>query len=498
MKKRVLSLALAVILALGVLPITAGAAETLTLDAAEATYKQRLAQLRTQSAFRVGDVSTNCHAFARSVVGKLFGLEVHSISYHGVNANESGLVRIGRCFVPHAQCTTNSSGAEYNTITEDTVKALLGQARCGDVIQTSRIDYNTGFGDESCKVNHPHTMVVEEARENEIAIYEGNMGGKVNRRPISYRDFANTYNHVITLFRAENYRTPGKQPRPTLRSGSRGGEVKTLQTMLNAVSGAGLAVDGGFGAKTLAAVKSFQRSRGLAVDGVVGTKTWAALEAEYNKPAPAPAAPTPTPVQPDPEPAAPDPAPAPDPSGKIDFMPSVLALVPVTEPTQGMPQGQPFYFKGSILSNYPIVFARVAILTADRVDAIQSKNIQPNSTLVDIATSGLDSLKFGKLQPGSYVLYLTATDSSGAVKEWSADFSIAASHTTVRKGSKGDEVRLLQTMLNQIMGAGLDVDGGFGAKTLAAVKSYQSARGLDVDGVVGPKTWAALEAEYRR
>ncbi len=142
------------------------------------------------------------------------------------------------------------------------------------------------------------------------------------------------------------------QAHSTLRSGSRGGEVKTLQTMLNAVSGAGLAVDGGFGSKTLAAVKSFQRSRGLAVDGVVGAKTWAALEAEYNKPAPAPepAAPTPAPVQPDPEPAAPDPAAAPDQSDKISFMPSVLAIVPFTAPTQGMPQGQPFYFKGSITS----------------------------------------------------------------------------------------------------------------------------------------------------
>ena len=38
-----------------------------------------------------------------------------------------------------------------------------------------------------------------------------------------------------------------------------------------------LAMDGIFGAKTLAAVRAFQRSRGLQVDGVVGPLTWGRL-----------------------------------------------------------------------------------------------------------------------------------------------------------------------------------------------------------------------------
>ena len=57
----------------------------------------------------------------------------------------------------------------------------------------------------------------------------------------------------------------------TLRKGSKGEEVKTLQRLL------GLAVDGVFGMYTEKAVKEFQLKHGLAADGVVGTKTWEAL-----------------------------------------------------------------------------------------------------------------------------------------------------------------------------------------------------------------------------
>ena len=49
----------------------------------------------------------------------------------------------------------------------------------------------------------------------------------------------------------------------------------------------------------------------------------------------------------------------------------------------------------------------------------------------------------------------------------------------------------LQAALND-HGANLAVDGVFGKRTHAAVKSYQSSNGLLVDGVVGPQTRGAL------
>ena len=65
---------------------------------------------------------------------------------------------------------------------------------------------------------------------------------------------------------------------PVLRKGSTGPSVKTLQQKLNALGGYGLAVDGSFGAKTDAAVRSYQAGVGIAIDGVVGNKTWSKLE----------------------------------------------------------------------------------------------------------------------------------------------------------------------------------------------------------------------------
>ena len=63
---------------------------------------------------------------------------------------------------------------------------------------------------------------------------------------------------------------------------------------------------------------------------------------------------------------------------------------------------------------------------------------------------------------------------------------------TLRRGSKGELVKSLQEYLNDETGAGLTVDGVFGAKTETAVKYFQSKHGLTADGVVGPKTWAAM------
>ena len=65
----------------------------------------------------------------------------------------------------------------------------------------------------------------------------------------------------------------------------------------------------------------------------------------------------------------------------------------------------------------------------------------------------------------------------------------------LKKGSKGDSVKLLQELLNK-HGFNLTVDGDFGNKTEEAVKQFQKRLNLTVDGIVGGKTFEALQAKY--
>jgi len=64
----------------------------------------------------------------------------------------------------------------------------------------------------------------------------------------------------------------------TLKNGSRGNEVKKLQSDLNALGFNAGKADGIYGKNTEAAVKTFQKAYGLAVDGIAGKNTFAKLE----------------------------------------------------------------------------------------------------------------------------------------------------------------------------------------------------------------------------
>ena len=68
---------------------------------------------------------------------------------------------------------------------------------------------------------------------------------------------------------------------------------------------------------------------------------------------------------------------------------------------------------------------------------------------------------------------------------------IYMNHPILKKGSSGEAVAELQTLLNGY-GYGLTVDGKFGAKTEEAVKDFQKNNGLVADGIVGDATWSML------
>lgn len=71
----------------------------------------------------------------------------------------------------------------------------------------------------------------------------------------------------------------------------------------------------------------------------------------------------------------------------------------------------------------------------------------------------------------------------------------SASHSTEvlsKMGSRGEEVRQIQTKLKSKGIYSGSVDGIYGTLTKDAVKKFQKSAGLNADGIAGPKTLSAL------
>lgn len=77
-----------------------------------------------------------------------------------------------------------------------------------------------------------------------------------------------------------DYGASPQDEKPTLRKGSKGEYVVSLQTALHnrGYDLGKCGIDGDFGSATDAAVRRFQRDVGLTADGIVGRDTWHALE----------------------------------------------------------------------------------------------------------------------------------------------------------------------------------------------------------------------------
>ena len=74
---------------------------------------------------------------------------------------------------------------------------------------------------------------------------------------------------------------------------------------------------------------------------------------------------------------------------------------------------------------------------------------------------------------------------------WWADID-AQDRPTLRQGTHGDPVTVLQRLLADLGYLDGEVDGVFGAGTARAVAAFQQAAGLAADGVAGALTWQAL------
>lgn len=235
-------------------------------------------------------------------------------------------------------------------------------------------------------------------------------------------------------------------------------DVIDLQTMLNKVNGAGLVVDGIFGAGTQQAIKNYQARKGLTADGICGIDTWTALEADYKAANASGSSSTPKVTAPF--------APTNVKATKIDNRNAKISWNAVSGAT-----------------NYEVQFRRDGIDW--RADTDYTGGTSYTSTYLDY---------------DPYYFRVCAVNSAGA-SAW-AEITYYRNGTTARPivgqgyTTQGTAVSDLQTMLNKVIGAGLPVDGIYGNSTYNAVSTYQSRKGLTADGICGADTWAALEADY--
>lgn len=121
------------------------------------------------------------------------------------------------------------------------------------------------------------------------------------------------------------------------------------------------------------------------------------------------------------------------------------------------------------------------------------KVIEAAGTESGVCTSNLTAGKWtywGTLKNVDYPASEAQEQPSGGSDEQGQGSSLP----TLKRGSKGEYVSLLQTKLvNKGYSVGsYGIDGDFGSATLKAVQQFQRDNGLDPDGIVGKKTWAAL------
>lgn len=125
-----------------------------------------------------------------------------------------------------------------------------------------------------------HVGLVIEVNGNTLTTIEGNTssdnkGSQNNGGMVAIRT-RKINSSVVGFGRVSDDKNYSAKNMPTLRLGSRGASVKTLQSILNE-HGAHLTVDGIFGNLTKLAVISFQGLNDLQKDGIVGRKTWEKL-----------------------------------------------------------------------------------------------------------------------------------------------------------------------------------------------------------------------------
>ena len=277
--------------------------------------------------------------------------------------------------------------------------------------------------------------------------------------PSTWAAIVREYNFLPTVPPPEPPPEPGPVfPGTALRVGSRGEDVRIMQTYLNALSSVypsipRITADGIFGTQTENAVRAFQRQFGLNPDGIIGVITWNAIVAQYNR---LPVSPPPT------GPAYPG------------------------TPLRVGSRGENVRIMQEYLNALSAVFPSIPRITADGVFGPLTENaVRAFQRQFGLTADGI----IGPITWSTIVAQYNAIAVTPPTPPYPG--------TPLRQGSTGENVRTLQTYINRLAAKfpsvpGVTVDGMFGPATTAAVIAAQRALGLTADGIVGPATWAAI------
>ncbi|MDD3334866.1 MAG: peptidoglycan-binding protein [Eubacteriales bacterium] len=250
----------------------------------------------------------------------------------------------------------------------------------------------------------------------------------------------------------------------SLKTGSTGTEVKTLQQRLKDLGYYKGSVDGSYGAGTANAVKAFQAASNLTADGVAGKKT---LEAVYSKNAiKASATNTST-------------------SSNSSSSTSSSSSSSTTSSSYTNGRTDVYLEIGSSGNQVKILQNRLIVLgyltgTADgdygETTYAAVKAFQKRNSIYDDGVAGPTTL--------------TKLYSSSAKKA----ASVVANLGSLKQGANGSAVRALQQQLKTLGYYTGSVDGDYGSGTVLAVTNFQAANGLTADGIAGKATQNAIYA----
>lgn len=241
----------------------------------------------------------------------------------------------------------------------------------------------------------------------------------------------------------------GTVPTRTLRDGSTGEDVKSVQQRLMTLGYYTGAVDGNYGSSTVAAVAAFQLRNNLSADGVAGTRTYKKL-----------------------------------------YSSSALAAIstPTATPTTGVSRPTRLLYVGCTGEDVKSVQQRLKDLgyLTDKVDGIYGANTAAAMTAFQLR-NGLAGSGNGDTATYTILFSINAITAGGQ----QVDTNTPAVYTNLKVGSTGSAVLRLQQALSNLRYT-VNINGTYDETTRAAVLAFQKRNGLAPDGIAGANTQAKL------